>query len=94
MADKAFKLFFLCLFLLWSGYYLSRLATGLLDAWASGRFATGGKRNAFASHRIVRSHRRPVEFWSTMAFWHSMLVAIACGFGWGIYGVWRVLVGP
>lgn len=92
MADKAFKLL-LCLFLLWSGYYLYCLAAGLLDAWASGRFAAGGKRDAFASHRIVRWHKRPVEFWFTMALLHAMLVALKCGFGWGVYGGQLMIAG-
>lgn len=88
MADKAFKIVLLLLLLVWSGYFVFRLAIGLIDAWRIGRLCLTERRKHTV--RIVRSAAHPVAFWFTMAAWHVLLVAFAGLFLAGVYGIWRV----
>jgi hypothetical protein len=89
MADMAFKIVLLLLLLAWSGYFVYRLATGVVHAWKVGRFGVHQKEKPIA--RVVRSSAGPIEFWFTMAFWHVMLVMCGGVFALGIYGIWRVI---
>ena len=90
MGDVALKIVLLVLLLAWSGCFVYRLATGVLDAWKVGRFGVYEKNKPTA--RVVRSSAHPIEFWFTMTFWHVMLVVFVAVFVLGIYGIWRVIV--
>jgi hypothetical protein len=89
MTDAAFKIVLLFLLLSWSGYFVYRLGTGVVDAWRVGRFGVSVKGKA--DTRVVRSSARPIEFWFTMTIWHVMLIVFAVVFTLGIHGVYRVI---